>query len=239
MELSGIGRSTAGAILALSANQPTAILDGNAKRVLCRFHQVIGHPAQSAVNKRLWQIAEQHTPTQSAAHYTQAIMDLGALICRRKPQCDLCPLAARCLALKHQQQQLLPTPAPKKKRPQKNRCFLLLHTRDQHVLLQKRPSHGIWGGLWSFPEQKNPDQTQNYCQQHWGCVAQSVQTWDNVPHQFSHFTLNITPLVVTIEAIPPLSPPETMHWHALDQVGSLGVPTPVSDLLGRLKKETS
>ena len=96
--LPGIGRSTAGAILALSFGEPFAILDGNAKRVLARFFAVSGR-ADAATNKRLWQLAERCTPQENVAVYTQAIMDLGATVCvRRKPLCDFCPLSPACVA---------------------------------------------------------------------------------------------------------------------------------------------
>ena len=91
--LPGIGRSTAGAILALSRAQRHSILDGNVKRVLTRYFGVEGFPGESAVEKRLWRLADEATPAARVAHYTQAIMDLGATVCvRSRPLCDRCPL---------------------------------------------------------------------------------------------------------------------------------------------------
>ncbi len=99
VSLPGIGRSTAGAILALSCGAPFPILDGNAKRVLARFFGVTGAPNDTVLTKRLWQLAERCTPRENVAVYTQAIMDLGATVCvRRKPLCDLCPLGKWCSA---------------------------------------------------------------------------------------------------------------------------------------------
>ncbi|MCP4701168.1 MAG: A/G-specific adenine glycosylase, partial [Gammaproteobacteria bacterium] len=99
MELAGIGRSTAGAILALAHGQRQSILDGNVKRVLCRYYAIEGRPGETATQRKLWTLAEQHTPLQRVAEYTQAIMDLGAALCtRNKPQCGDCPLAADCRA---------------------------------------------------------------------------------------------------------------------------------------------
>ena len=97
MALPGIGRSTAAAILALSGNQRHAILDGNVKRSLCRFHGIEGYPGARAVEKRLWELAEAHTPDRRIADYTQAIMDLGATLCTRgKPACGDCPMRSDC-----------------------------------------------------------------------------------------------------------------------------------------------
>ena len=97
--LPGIGRSTAGAIAALSMNLRAPILDGNVKRVLTRFHAIEGWPEQTKVKNELWQIAEQLTPKKDVAAYTQAIMDLGATICTRSgPICNACPLNESCVA---------------------------------------------------------------------------------------------------------------------------------------------
>src|SRR5690606_27646552 len=97
--LPGIGRSTAGAIASIAMSLRAPILDGNVKRVLARLECVDGWPGQSAVLNRWWQLAEQHTPEQRVADYTQAIMDLGATLCKpRRPDCPQCPLASRCAA---------------------------------------------------------------------------------------------------------------------------------------------
>ena len=87
-ELPGVGRSTAGAIVSLAFRQRAVILDGNVKRVLARYRAVDGWPGQSAVHRKLWQIADDYTPEQRCADYTQAMMDLGATLCTRSsPAC--------------------------------------------------------------------------------------------------------------------------------------------------------
>ncbi|HBA98921.1 MAG TPA: A/G-specific adenine glycosylase, partial [Gammaproteobacteria bacterium] len=97
--LPGIGESTAGAILSISHNQNHAILDGNVKRVLSRYHQVKGHYGQAQTLKQLWVLAKQHTPNTRNNDYTQAIMDLGATLCTRSnPDCGRCPVQQGCQA---------------------------------------------------------------------------------------------------------------------------------------------
>src|ERR1700726_2972246 len=97
--LPGIGRSTAGAILALSRGERFPILDGNVKRVLARYFGVVGSTAEKAVSDRLWQLSEACTPDDLVDVYTQAIMDLGATVCtRHKPLCTYCPLTEECFA---------------------------------------------------------------------------------------------------------------------------------------------
>ncbi|MGA8204491.1 MAG: A/G-specific adenine glycosylase, partial [Woeseiaceae bacterium] len=99
MALPGIGRSTAGAILALAHGIHAPILDGNVKRVLARHAAVAGWPGTATVADELWRIAGELTPTRRVADYTQAMMDLGATICTRtRPACGDCPVAADCTA---------------------------------------------------------------------------------------------------------------------------------------------
>ena len=162
--LPGVGRSTAGSILALAYHQQAAILDGNVKRVLCRHFAIDGWPGQSKVANQLWTVAESHTPKQHVAMYTQAMMDLGAMVCTRsKPQCNQCPLSNSCQAAAQQQQLDYPGKKPKKIIPTRHATFLLLQNQSQQILLQQRPPTGIWGGLWCLPQCDMPDNISKWC----------------------------------------------------------------------------
>ena len=162
--LPGIGRSTAAAILSISYNQRYAILDGNVKRVLARHGAVEGWPGKPKVAKQLWQFAEQYTPKTKNAEYTQAIMDLGATVCKRgKPNCSVCPVANDCRALALGLEKQLPHAKPKKILPVKDTCMLAITNENADVLMQRRPNHGIWGGLWSLPEFANEESALAWC----------------------------------------------------------------------------
>ena len=163
--LPGIGRSTGAAILALAHNQRHAILDGNVKRVLSRFHEVAGWSGETATQRKLWTLAEQHTPESRVADYTQAIMDLGATVCaRRRPACTLCPLNQDCGAARSGRQHLLPAPRPRRVRPVRKARCLVVESSSGGVLLQRRPPQGIWGGLWSFPELDETEGAAQWCE---------------------------------------------------------------------------
>jgi A/G-specific adenine glycosylase len=152
--LPGIGRSTAGAIAAQAFGVRAPILDGNVKRVITRLAAVEGWPGRTAVARELWALAEDWTPAERVADYTQAVMDLGATVCTpRRPACDACPLADRCLARARGLQHRLPTPKPKREKPERRTRMLLIQDPDGAVLLERRPPQGIWGGLWCFPQQ--------------------------------------------------------------------------------------
>lgn len=150
--LPGIGRSTAGAIASLSYGVQASILDGNVKRVFCRYFGIEGYPEQSSVKKALWAIADDQVPAVQAGRYNQALMDLGALVCTPKsPRCEICPLMHSCKALQRGMTQHLPTPKPKKERPWWYFLTLLVEDSHQRILLQEQGDKGLWRKLWIPP----------------------------------------------------------------------------------------
>ena len=240
-ELSGIGRSTAGAILSLGSKQRAVILDGNVKRVLCRYHCIESWPDQSKTQKQLWQIAEQYTPKKSCPEYTQAIMDLGATLCTRsKPACSICPLKDGCQAFKEDRSAEFPHRKPKKKLPVKTIQMLMLKTHDTNkVLLEKRPPQGIWGGLWSFPELASDANPIDFLKLHGINKAKqsNLKTWDEIRHTFSHFHLDITPIALNLDQEhSSIMEDQRWHWYNLESPTELGLASPVKNLLNKLSE---
>ena len=198
--LPGIGRSTAGAILALVYHQHHPILDGNVKRVLARHQLIEGWPGDVKVASCLWQAAETLTPAHRVAAYTQAIMDLGALICtRRNPACTECPINHDCKAKREGRQDELPTPRQRKRLPLHETTMIMVCNLHGDVLLQRRPPVGIWGGLLSFPEVEDTAKAYQWCEAKFGTHPLETVTWSPLMHTFSHYTLRITPLKMVIE----------------------------------------
>ncbi len=234
-QLPGIGRSTAGAIISLAFKQRAAILDGNVKRVLARFHAVEGWPGKTSVSKELWAIAEEYTPTNHIADYTQAMMDLGAMVCTRsKPQCSACPLQTHCIAFKQSTPTNYPTKKPKKALPIKHTQFLILQNDAGHILLEQRPSVGIWGGLWSFPEIAINEDINSFCEKHFGRVIDH-RVKPNFRHTFSHYHLDITPAYITIEQTHNMiADNNQQQWLPHQQWETYGLPAPVKKLLDAL-----
>ena len=162
LALPGIGRSTAGAILAFSQGQHFAILDGNVKRVLARFYAVEGWYGKKQVETQLWELSELNTPKKNIQHYTQAILDFGATLCRRsKPLCIECPFQTDCQAFINDRVKELPHSKPKTTKPIKQTTMLLIQNDKGEVLLQRRPPAGIWGGLWCPVETNNTEKAIN------------------------------------------------------------------------------
>lgn len=234
LALPGIGRSTAGAILAQAYGLRFPILDGNVKRVLTRYHGVPGHPGESAVEKRLWAFADEHTPATRTADFTQAIMDLGATVCvRSKPLCPLCPQAARCVALRDGLTATLPTAKPGKKIPTRALSMLLLRDARGRILLEKRGAQGVWSGLWSLPEADDVSAA--------GMVASRlarIRDADPLPaftHVFSHYRLDVSPILFDHAApLTAVADRPDQRWCDRDEIASLGLPAPVRTLLNNL-----
>ncbi len=227
LALPGIGRSTAGAILSIGFGQNHAILDGNVKRVLARYHQVKGHYGQSQTINELWRLAKHHTPNQRNADYTQAIMDLGATLCMRtQPQCPHCPLAKNCQAKTHNTQGAYPNPRPKKTKPSKNSAMLLFINQAQEVYLEKRPNKGIWGGLWSLIECENNQADINRAVKAFDKNAAIKQKLPVVKHSFTHYHLIISPVVVYCTKT-------NRNFYPINNT-KVGLPTPVKKIIAQL-----
>ncbi|MCG6868836.1 MAG: A/G-specific adenine glycosylase [Gammaproteobacteria bacterium] len=193
--LPGVGRSTAGAIIALSRGERHAILDGNVKRVLMRHCLVRGWPGTTAVSRRLWQLAEELTPAREVARYTQAIMDLGSTVCRRgAPDCAACPVSGDCRARAAGVQGNLPEPRPRKVIPLRETAMIMVCNPHGDVFLERRPPSGVWGGLWSFPELNRAQDSGQWCRQRLGTAPVHVEPWKPLTHTFTHFRLRITPV---------------------------------------------
>jgi len=241
-ELPGIGRSTAGAVLSIAGGQRAAILDGNVKRVLARHAAVAGWPGTARIHAALWDIAEARTPDSRHAHYTQAIMDLGATLCvRSKPRCHDCPVAMDCVAHLAGTQAMYPGKKPRKALPVKASRFLLVMPGKHEVLLEKRPNQGIWGGLWCFPEiAADTASIEAWCLDRLQTTPTALQALTPFRHTFSHYHLDINPVLVSIDR-----PAETIMetddrlWYNLARPQTLGLAAPVVKLLKSIEQNTN
>ncbi len=233
--LPGIGRSTAGAILALAFGQRHAILDGNVKRVLARHAAVEGWPGKAPVLNALWALSEERTPHERVADYTQAMMDLGATLCTRsKPACALCPVNADCAAFANGTMERYPGRKAKKDKPRKS-TTMVLAVSDNAVYLERRPEAGIWGGLWSLPE-VGDDGVDAWCESMAGGTAE-YERWALLRHSFSHYDLDIRPVVVRMNGVlREVADRDDAIWYRLDRRPPGGLAAPVKKLIDTLKE---
>jgi A/G-specific adenine glycosylase len=233
--LPGIGRSTAAAIRALSTGEHAVILDGNVRRVLSRVFGVTGPGAQRTLERRLWQLAEECTPKEDVAAYTQAIMDLGATVCvRRRPLCPACPLAADCVARRTGRQHEIPAPRPRAVRRTRAVVMLFAQTSDGSVLLERRAEHGVWGGLWCPPQFPSAAAARLYAATRLRDAEVESESRTIVKHAFSHFELEISPLLARCAGSSGVMDGPPMLWYNPASPERLGLPAPVAALIQSL-----
>ena len=243
-ELPGIGRSTAAAIAAFAYGERAAILDGNVKRVLCRIFGVDGFAGEKAVENRLWTLAESLLPAQDVGRYIQAQMDLGATLCTRsRPACVRCPFATDCVAHRDGRVAELPTPRPRKTVPRRSTRYAVI-LRDGAVLLERRPPTGIWGGLLALPE--IPDGTAepaHWASERFGVRVSAAQPLAALTHAFTHFVLELQPVLLQVPAAPHKDAGQprlhaaddgALCWQPLAARADAALPTPVRRILDTL-----
>jgi A/G-specific adenine glycosylase len=231
--LPGIGRSTAGAIISIAHRQRGTILDGNVKRVLCRFYGIDTWSGERETEKKLWNLADALTPEARCDDYTQAIMDLGATLCARsKPDCPNCPMQAHCRAFAEGRQKELPVAKPKKEIPLRHTVLLHIENKAGEILLEKRPPSGIWGGLYSLPEMDHDASMLDLCREKFGIEIDDVEERPTFVHVFSHFRLNIEPRFLRGRCVGNrVLEDGRFYWKSREEIGRIGLPAPISKYL--------
>jgi len=233
VRLPGIGRSTANAIAAFCFGARVPILDGNVKRVLCRFLGIEGYPGTPAVESRLWQDGAALLPVRQITIYLQAQMDLGATVCTRsRPRCEVCPVADLCVAFREGRTAELPTPRPKRSVPERAVTLLVLR-KGKRIALAQRPPAGIWGGLLSLPELPEGDEPASYCENRLGLRLGAVLPAPTFRHPFTHFRLHIQPLICAVTGATRLAEPG-LRWLARAELAQAALPAPVKKILSAI-----
>ncbi len=195
--LPGIGPYTAAAIASIAFGLPFAVVDGNVKRVLARllpYTQAVNTPS---AEKDLRVKAHSLLPVKNPGDYNQAIMELGALICLpRSPKCSICPVSSLCTAYKENRQSELPVMKEKSIVPHITVTAGILH-QDGKVLIAKRPSSGLLGGMWEFPGGKvETDETHAQAlarelHEELGINATAGELLGEYHHAYTHFRVTL------------------------------------------------
>lgn len=238
--LSGIGRSTAGAILAMGMGQFGVICDGNVKRVLTRHFGIADDITKPATDKILWELATNLTPKDNSGRYAQAMMDMGATLCTRtRPHCTACPVADTCMAYQEGEPTAYPVKAKKSAKPTHHSFVLLLNYHNQYLWL-KRPTDGIWGGLWCLPllsETLAVGFAESLVVDCLGLDSQNLTAKQSIRHTLTHFHWQLSPIIYTpskkqVEQLTALLTDVNAQfgWHGLDN--PLAKPTAMQKILG-------
>lgn len=225
----GIGRYTAGAIRSFAFNSYGPIVDGNVKRLYARLFAQDGEPNQSAFINALWSYADVLTPPQDSRRFSQGVLDLGATLCRKSsPDCEICPIQTHCQAYKQNRVDELPRKKTRKAKPTRDGHFLwqqLADTKTPALLLEKRSSPGIWGGLWCLPELNQ--------------APSNASLTGEFTHEFSHYRLHAKIWQTDTNELTECSP-LAQQILSTDNLESTGLPAPIRQFIeDRLILKTS
>jgi A/G-specific adenine glycosylase len=197
LTLPGIGRYTAGAIASIAFNRREPVVDGNVTRVLCRIFRLAGNPKNSAVQRRIWSLAEALLPRRHVGQFNQALMELGAEVCTpRNPHCDDCPVQRVCEARLHNEQGRFPTRTARKRLPSHIVAVGVIHRHGRILIDQRRPA-GLLGGLWEFPGgKKRPGESlaaalRREIREELAIEVRVERPLAVVDHTYSHFRVRI------------------------------------------------
>ena len=217
--LPGIGRYTVGAIASIAFGMDEPTLDGNLRRVFARLFDVTEPADSPAGEKILWGLVAEHLPKGQAGDYNQALMDLGATICLPKnPRCLLCPLTELCAAREAGTQELRPVLKPKKETPHVVHAAAVI-VRDGKVLLAQRPSEGLLGGMWEFPnglvEGDPAEELAQVVETGYGLTVQAGEAMGVVQHAYTHFKVTVYAFRADAVSVPRRP---TLQWIPLAEL---------------------
>lgn len=182
LKLPGIGPYTAGAVASISFNQPVAAVDGNVLRVITRVTENSAPIDLQTTKNEIKENLEAVYPKTNCGTFTQALMELGAMVCTPKsPKCGACPLCSICLARAHEKMNELPVKLPKRaKRTEERTVFYLMCGRE--IALLKRADEGLLSGLWQLPN------------------VEDVLSEEDAVHRLETWNVQPTDLIKTVRA---------------------------------------
>jgi A/G-specific adenine glycosylase len=228
--LPGIGPYTTGAILSIAFQKPMPVVDGNVSRVFCRVFGIRNEPTTPKVRKKLWQLATQLVPKKNPGDFNQALMELGATICTPyAPACDICPVQRRCTAYRLGLQEKIPMPS-KRAAVKKAHAAVALVRIQNKILVRRRPSHGLLGGLWEFPQfvyanEKGHKKLKADILKELGIQVEVKKAAISLNHRFTHLDLTLTcyPCVPKNRGVPKKRAPNA-RWTRIRDLSKLPLP---------------
>ena len=238
LALPGVGPYTAGAIASTAYNEEVPCVDGNVERVLSRVFDIDTPVKEEPAKSRIRELAQALIPKGEARNFNQGLMELGALVCRKKPECERCPLAGLCESRHLGIQNERPVPGKKAAVTQiEVVCGVLLH--EGKVFIQRRNEKDVWGGLWEFPggcvePGETPEQA---VVREWmeevGFKVAIVRPLDVIRHNYTTYRITLRCYQLRLEGKPKGCPvPEELaeatacQWIAPQDIEAFPLPAP-------------
>lgn len=205
LSLPGIGEYSASAILSIAYNKPYAVVDGNVYRVIARLFAISDDIRLTMTQKNIKNISNQLLSQKDPGSYNEAIMELGAVICRKQnPECAICPIQSFCEAFQTNKQLQYPYKS-KASSKIKNNHYVFIIERNKKYLLVQRPSSGLLASLWEFPvfEVKKMNlgkkRIESILNEIYNLQGNLLLIGDFFRHQYSHIDLTYQPVLIKLE----------------------------------------
>ncbi len=234
LKIKGIGNYTAAAIASFAFDEAVAVLDGNVMRVLSRHFDVKTNILSGAGRKQLQSIADQLLPIGQSALYNQAIMELGALVCKpQKPDCLHCPIRESCLAFSHKTQENLPVRIKNTNRKTRKFNYLVICNQES-ILLRKRTSDDIWQGLYEFYKLEEHEDIQLFARKQ-NFDFQYISPMLSFTHKLTHQDLVIDSWLYKTKEPESLALKFGLEVFSFEQANQIGKPAAISKILEHLR----
>jgi len=218
LKLPGAGEYITAAVLSIAFNRPLAVLDGNVIRVVSRFWGIRDLPVCSKDKQLLRQRIQLDMPAKRPGDFNQAMMELGAMVCRsRNCLCQACPLRSICFAFNQQLVHEYPARKVRRARP-RYRVALAVIRDGGRILIQKRKEEGHLGGLWEFPggkvkEGEDPEMAVvRECHEEINCEFNPQKALQPFLHTYTHFEIEIFAFIGYLSAEPRGVSGQPLHW---------------------------
>ena len=202
--LPGVGPYVAAAVMSIGAGHAIPAVDGNVLRVLCRRLGIGSDMRSKATRKKVERFLSDQIPAESPGAFNEAMMELGATVCvPRSPRCGSCPLSPDCVARQRGQTARLPRRAAARTIPLWHVSAAVI-LRGGRMFIQRRPSHGLLGGMWEFPggkqhEGESPEEAlHRECREELDVSLKDLSRLATVRHAYSHFRIVMTVFVCRI-----------------------------------------
>lgn len=238
--LPGVGPYTAGAILSIAFNRSEPAVDGNVLRVLARIYAIADDIMKSRTRTAMEALARELIPPGQAGAFNQALMELGALICTpTSPKCAVCPVASVCRAQAEGLTDQLPVRSKARAPRPVDMVTGVLRRADGRLLLVRRPSEGLLGGLWEFPSGERPTgmpwerAVHHLFQERFGCEVEVEAHLTDVKHIFTHLVWHLRAFTCTLAA-PEIPESNERRWVAKEDLHQFALPVAHAKVLASL-----
>lgn len=241
--LKGIGPYTASAILSIVFQKKYAVVDGNVIRVIARYSGIEDDVRRSTTKKRIHEIANDLIPENESGAFNQAVMELGATVCKPKnPECHSCPLSPDCIAANRVKTDVIPYKSPAKKIPHREIGVGLIVNRKNELLIALRPNDSMLGGLWEFPggkKEKNEtikETVARELKEELGVDVEVFSKFRDLKHAYSHFKITMHAYWCRIvKGNPEARSSQKIKWVSLDDIDEFPFPKASKTLINDLK----